>query len=112
MLKVYAPPKEIPVPDLCAETWQKDHAEFTERLRAWCQANGSGDMKGETISFPVADGQALYMIFSSRPLAIIHMPLADAYEFRYVERLTLKDVRAQVERSRNLAALFARRATA
>jgi hypothetical protein len=32
------------------------------------------------------------MVLSMRPLELMHIPLGDAYQFRYVNRLTAKDI--------------------
>jgi hypothetical protein len=106
MAKVYAPPKEIRVPDFDPENWQKADKEFIQKLRDYCLANGTGDLRGEVVSFPVADGAASYMVFTTKPLAFIHMPLGDAWQFQYVNRLTLADVKKQVKRRKALDELF------
>lgn len=115
MAKIYGPPKEIPVPKLNVagfdfERYQKDEEEYTQKLRDYCQVNGGNeDSVGEIISFPVGDGYAQYMVFNTKPVVLIHMPLGDAWQFRYANRLTRKDVLAEVNRGRKIKELFSRR---
>ena len=108
MARIYSPPKEIPTPAFNPDTWQKDDEAFEQKLRAYCLAYGSGECKGEVISFPVADGYARYMVFSLRPVALIHMPLGDSWQFQYANRLTAADIKEQVRKSKFLKELFSR----
>ena len=101
MAKVYSPPKELPtpIPDYMkpGRGWMEDEKKWEESLRQYCVANGGKDEAvGTVIGFPVADGSAQYMVFSISPLVLIHMPLGDAWQYRYINRLTKKDILEQV----------------
>ncbi len=83
MAKIYSPPKNLPVPQpdysLPGRGWEENEAEWTEKLRQYCLANGDGSPEvGEVVSFPWADGCAMYMVLSLKPVKLVHMPLGDA----------------------------------
>ena len=64
MVKIYGPPRELPAPQADYEhfdfkAWQKTEDEYLGKLKKYCEEKGSGDCKGEMISFGVADGRAL-----------------------------------------------------
>ena len=70
-----------------------------------------GDLVGEIIKFPVADGYAEYMVESERPLKLVHLADWDEYSIppAHIRGLRLTDVRALAESERTLAALFAKK---
>jgi len=51
----------------------------------------------------MADGFAFYMVLSMRPLELMHIPLGDAYQFPYANRLTAKDIESKINSRRVLA---------
>lgn len=61
----------------------------------------SESVEGAVLSFPVADGQARYLVKSEVPLVLQHIALFDGYaiEPAMVSGLGLEDVRRQVERN-------------
>ncbi|MBT5637977.1 MAG: hypothetical protein HOJ16_05400 [Candidatus Peribacter sp.] len=103
--KVYAPPTGIePIPIGDWQNWQKHEKRYTDDLNKWCKReNPSGKLVGEIVRFPVADGFAAYMVLRLRPLELIHMEIGDAWNFQYIERLTVKDIRKQVQHNQFLA---------
>jgi hypothetical protein len=58
------------------------------------------------IQFPVADGYAQYMVASLSPVELIHLPLWDAWEYQYVERLTKKDIVEKINQRKAMDKLF------
>ena len=109
MATIYAPPSEVPVPGFNLDTWQEDHKRFIDALRAWCQQHNAAPETGEIIRFQVADGYAQYMIYSLKPVKLVHIPLGgDAYTFPYINRLTAADVRKEVRREQAIRKLFSR----
>lgn len=83
-------------------------AEWLEKLSQWCKTHGSGEYAGEIVRDQVADGYAQYMVFSLRPLRLIHIPLLDGYQSRWAHRWTVADVKQMVEQRRAMDALFSR----
>ena len=110
MAKIYSAPDSIkePVMDLTNfEAYVADNERFITELREMLTKRKNGKNVGEIISFPVADGYALYMVASMRPLELVHMPLYDAWEFQYVNRLTATDVEAKIAQQKSIEKLFA-----
>ena len=113
MAKIYAPPKEVgPVPDLdiggkTVEDILKPQNEWLKKLKKIIKTRYSNDpLAGEEIAFPVADGHARYMVISTKPVQLVHLPVGDAWEFQYVHRLTAKDVKEQIRRQKALDSLL------
>ena len=40
----------------------------------------AGELVGQIVSYPVADGQALYMVTSEKPLYLAHIAFGDGYQ--------------------------------
>lgn len=90
MATIYHHPEALgPVPDwVYTEDGRYDRAattasenEWKHRLAEWCKARskGKGDLVGKLIYIPFADGAAEYMIMQHSPVALIHLPLGDAW---------------------------------
>lgn len=95
-----------------------NHAVATEReetaitkLKAWLIAEGyTGPETGEIAAFGVADGYARYMFADGgRRSCLIHLPFGDAWDYPYIERLTKADILQNIQRSKNMRALFGRK---
>jgi len=111
MAKIFSPPKGFTPPEIRGgqdiRQYIKDCDDYAEHLVKWAKENGDGSSEsGEIIAFPVADGKARYVVVSMKPVSLIHIDTGDAYQFRYVNRLTAKDVREEVRRTRSFAKLF------
>lgn len=115
MAKVYSAPDSIKVPSY---QWEKGR-EFNEQqtqayfgqLRDFLQKRNpkGGPVVGKTIQFPVADGYAVYMVAGLSPVELVHIPIGDAWEFQYANRLTKKDVLAEIQRREKLDELFSKK---
>lgn len=115
MAKIYAAPKEIQVPSFNfrdREAWRKSEAEYIEKLKEFCKKHSKdkSEYVGEVISFPHADGKAFYMVFSLKPVNLIHIPIGDAWQSPYADLLTKKRVIEMIEADRKLAELFKKKA--
>ena len=111
MGKIYLPPAEIKVPDFNWENfddYQKTENKFIDDLKQFCKQRNSGEYIGEVIKFPVADSYALYMVASLSPIELIHLPLMDAWEFQYIDRLTAQDIKEKIDNEKKLAKFFGR----
>ena len=66
---------------------------------------------GKIIKFPIADGYALYMVASLKrnPIELIHIEIGDAWNFPYIERLTKKDILAEIQRQEAIGKLFGKK---
>ncbi len=130
MTKVFALPLEVSDPpafedsfvdgkydykldDQLHEKWLGELADYArDQARIRCEKRGGkkpGNLVGSIIRFPVADGAAQYMVWNHSPLELIHLPIHDAWnaDEMTLRGLRLKDVRAMVDRSERLTALFA-----
>lgn len=89
MATVYRHPAALdPAPDMVfadgrfdMEATEAAETAWIARLAEWCksQRSGKGDLVGKIIYLPWADGAAQYMICSHKPVALIHLPLGDAW---------------------------------
>lgn len=111
-MKVYSPPTEVgPVPKLDFKEGigvsLRKGEEWVRKVSDWCIKHGSGPHKGKEVQFSVADGAARYIIY--KPTALIHLPVGDAWQFQYVERLTAKDIAKRALALEKLDSMFGRR---
>jgi hypothetical protein len=118
MAKVYSLPAGFEPPDFGQfivdgrydrEADDRLHKEFIDNLATYAREHNSGDMVGEVVRFPAADGYAQYMVWSHKPLSLIHLPIHDAWQIpeAHARGLRLADIRAEVAREKRLAELFA-----
>ena len=112
MAKIFNPPSEIKVPEIGHDfkKYEKECEEFATKLKEFLiKRNPNGELVGEIIRFPVADSYAEYMVASLKPVALVHMPLMDAWDFEYANRLTAKDIKDKVAQQKALEKLFSRK---
>lgn len=120
MAKVYAPPAGFDPPDFedslvdgryDMKLDDQLHNDYFDRLSAEAKRLNSGDLVGEMIHFPVADGAAQYMVWKQKPLQLIHLPVHDAWQIpeAHARGLNVTDVRAMVQSDKRLAELFGRK---
>lgn len=120
MAKVYAVPEGFEAPDFDYRgDWQKQENDYIERLRAECfrvmeleGRNNSSKAIGEIVDFPIADGCALYMVWNSRPLELVHIATGDAYSIpmAHARGLRMTDINQNIQRRKSLSAMFGGRA--
>jgi hypothetical protein len=69
-----------------------------------------GQYKGTVLSFPVADGKAMYLVQKTRPLTLQHIPFGDAWEIpaAHLRGLNMDDVKEHANRNKAMRALFSR----
>lgn len=120
--KIYATPDEVGPPPEFDDFFGTEHRfdgnayfvacdEWTAKVSAWAREQHPNDvLAGEKWRYQIADGYAQYVVFTSKPLALLWLPLGDEYQIPDVVRrgLTLTDVRNDVERGKRLAELFGR----
>lgn len=105
---VYNPPKEIgDPPKFKMETWRKDESTWLKKLKKWVTSRHKGEYAGEILRIPYADGYAEYMVMSLKPVKLIHIPLGDAWQFPYAERLQSNDIKAAIDTEKAMNAVFA-----
>ena len=102
MAEVYSALSTVPTPKFPQpynhEEYQKNEDKYVADIKKELKSMGyKGKNFGEIIMFPVADGNALYMVVSMRPLKLMHLPLGDAWDFQYAHLLTAKEVNEKIE---------------
>ncbi len=93
--EIYKSPIERP--GFNYKTWREDEKKYREEVRAFCIKHSKGKNVGETIRFQHADGYAEYMVFSMKPLKLIHLNVGDAWDSPYAELVTPKKVDEMIE---------------
>jgi len=63
---------------------------------------------GFLLTFPVADGNAVYQVRNINPLELIWIPFGDCYQIpdAYIKGLSMKDVILQIKRDKLLESMF------
>ena len=90
----------------------EDKAEqvFLEKARDFCVVNNPEDkLAGVEYNIQHADGYARYMVFSSKPVKLLHLPLGDAWDSQWASKITKKDIEEDIQRRLKLKALFAKK---
>ena len=120
MAEVYTTPKGFRSPpeyadfrmdkSLDHDAFRKAEDEWLKELAEWCLTNtdSRSDLIGQIVSFPRGDGSAQYMVFRTKPLTLLHIPLGDAWDLPdyQMRGLRVKDVRELVRTDRALGDLF------
>lgn len=109
MAKVYSAPEEIKVPEFNfrdLKTSRENEKNYIEQIKEFAKKNSKDQYAGEEISIPHADGYARYIVFKSKPVNLIHLPIGDAWDAPLAHRLLTKDVVEMVNRAKSLSKLF------
>jgi hypothetical protein len=109
MATAFSAPEGFDPPAFNMDTWQRDEQDYLVRLSDRCKMNGTSDLLGETIQFPRGDGYAVYMVWNTRPLELIHVAIGDAWQVEdaLIRGLRVSDIQRQVDRAAAMRALFA-----
>ena len=110
-MEVFATPEEIknPVTNLKdIKAWKEDEERYINEVREFCKSESDcdSDYVGKIAKFQVADGYAEYMVFSIKPLELLHLDVGDAWDYQHIERLKVKDIKENIDRQEKLAKLF------
>lgn len=88
MGKIYNPPNGFQAPNISISRYNRNIQDYfkacdlyiTAIQRAMRQSYGKTCPEaGKLISFPVADGKALYVVATLKPVALVHVDTGDAY---------------------------------
>jgi hypothetical protein len=127
MATVYSPPENFrDLPDFEGfkdgngrydfEAHSRAEGEWIEELANLARKHkGTGknaDLIGETIHFQRGDGYAMYLVWKTSPLQLVHLPVGDAWAIpeAHSRGLRVSDVRQQVEGEQRMRELFGRKA--
>ncbi|HSE44247.1 MAG TPA: hypothetical protein VLA89_02850 [Gemmatimonadales bacterium] len=117
---VYSTPEELPEPEFSdfknsgggydVQAYFDACTEHEEQVSAWAREHSSSDLAGEVIRYPVADGKASYVVYTTKPLALIHLNGGDGYAINemMLRGMRVADVREAVRQQRAIADLFGR----
>lgn len=75
--------------------WRKNEEEYIEKNRRKAIMLSTYEHAGETISFPMADGSAVYMVIDLD--RVIWLEIGDSWSFEYIDRLLPEDIKKKVE---------------
>jgi hypothetical protein len=111
MGKVYSGVEGLKAPDYGTfkgdyDEYFKAQEKYLEDLKEWARKNGSGPEAGKEVTFPVADGHAVYVVVSLKPVKLVHVATGDAWHYEYVDRLTAVDLRKRIKSQEALDKLF------
>jgi len=111
---IYSPPASLKLPTWDFTKPAKDYFEDEKRYlnelsNLLKERNPNEKYVGDTISFPVADGKAVYMVASLKPIKLVHLPLGDAWQFEFAHRLTKKDIIQKIEQEKKIQELFSKK---
>jgi hypothetical protein len=90
--------------------WMQKEREAEQKWADEFRSKHKGDLVGEILEWPRADGSARYMIACQKPLHLAHIDFLDGYtvENALIRGLSTKDVREMVDRKRRMDDLFGR----
>jgi hypothetical protein len=109
---IYSAPSSVPLPKYDIKNvkdWQQEEDDYIAQLKAVLLRRKNGKNIGEVLRFPVADGYAMYMVASMRPLELVHLPLGDCWEFDYVHLLNAEEVQKRIDSHKALEELFGKK---
>ena len=115
MAKIFRAPETIKTPSFSKFiingkfdrlAYDKAEQDYLAELKAMLVNRKNGKNVGEVVQFPCADSYAQYMVASMRPLELVHVPLGDAWDYPYIERLTATDIQNKIDQTKALAKLF------
>ena len=84
----------------------KAEEQYLAELKAFLLSRKRGKNVGEIVQFPCADSYAQYMVASMRPLELVHIPLGDAWDYPYINRLNATDIQNKIDQQQALNKLF------
>jgi hypothetical protein len=114
MAQIFLPPAELgpePTFSLDFKSYGPAEIEYVTKVKSWAKKNGSGSCRGEEIRFPVADGHARYVVFSLKPVTLIHLRVGEGLEYRHAKFLPASEIRLLVEQALRWKAVFSRKAS-
>jgi len=113
MAKVYALPEELEakMPKYSSEIPWREHAkmeeEFVGVVQGWAKEQNPNDQyAGVQYRIPHADSYALYVVAQSSPVVLYHIPISDAWDSPWADRVIKKDIVLQVKRDTFLKERF------
>ncbi len=88
------------------DDWDQRHSDqFAQLQNEAAKINPSKSLVGALVSFPWADGSAIYRVSKDKPLTLQHVPVHDAWQVPYTQIRGMRraDIVAMVVGDRKLA---------
>lgn len=106
MAKIFKAPLHIKEPSFNRKTWREDEQKYMKELREFCTDRSTGKYVGKELRIQHADSYAQYMVLSEKPMALIHIPLGDAWDSPLADGLTTKKIKEMIDQDEKMKALF------
>jgi hypothetical protein len=112
--KILSAPKTIQLPVIDysdTAAWQAQEEKYVQDVKEYClkSTRNQGDpYVGKILGIPCGDGQASYMVHSTKPLQLVHLPIGDAWESPYAELFTLNKLKEQIDQVERIEGIFAK----
>lgn len=118
MATAYRPPEEIKFPSFNEffdedgkfdyEKQRKAENDYIQTLAAEARLNGNSELLGEVVRWPRGDGYAMYMVWNTKPLELIHLEIGDCWtvEEPLIRGLQINDVKQMIKQERKLKEIF------
>jgi hypothetical protein len=79
--------------DYTSKDWMAKEGEYVGKIVEYAKTKGSGTHKGLQVALPMGDGHALYVILTTSPLQLIHVPIGDKWHNPLINQLTAAAVK-------------------
>ena len=118
MGKVYSAPTEIAKPILDfsnVPAWRKAEEEYIKHVSNFAKQTSkdkaNASYVGEQFKIPMADGYACYVVYSLKPVALIHLPIGDEWDSPLASQVNAKYIKDHIDGAKNWEAFRAKHAT-
>ena len=110
MNQIFSAPKEIKLPNFkdykTFDAFYKAEDEYERKLKEYVKEHGEGKYKGEELRIPHADGYARYIVYSLKPVRLVHIDTGDAWHASQVEYMPANVIKREIDNSKKIAQLF------
>lgn len=111
MAKIFSAPDTIKPPVFnvrnLVET-KENEKKYIEAVKQYCLTDNpkKDEYTGELFKIPMGDGYAMYMVYSMKPLHLIHLEIGDAWDSPYANNVTSKFVKSHIDGAKKIEKLF------
>jgi hypothetical protein len=104
MGKVYSAPETIAKPILDfsnVPAWRKAEGDYIKAVGDWAKQYSKDKANtsyiGEQFDIPMADSQASYIVYSLKPVALIHLPIGDEWDSALASQVNAKYIKDHID---------------
>jgi len=116
MAVIYSAPTEIETPKLDFRNVQGYRtacdAYLVNLKKFVLDASGAKEddpIIGQTVKYPMADSHAMYMVAATKPLALVHIPLWDAWDYPGISKVRLPEIKTKIANQKAIDEMFAKK---